>query len=421
MQFEGHTDVAMRGSVGDSPCYSPVQQTVSNLKICMIVHQYYYRDGRVRRYAESLAAAGARVDVVGLRDPGYKEAGKRSGLRTYEIPLARAYHGIGSYIVEYALALFLFFWKLLGLYIRNHYDVIHVHNMPDVLVLSALIPRVLGAKVILDIHDPMPEFYSSKFSSDFSALSVRALQFEEKLMTKLADAIITANLNFARSLAQRGVPANKITVVNNVADGEIFNRARCAHLRQAERTHYTLIYPGTIAERYALDVAIRALPALRNDIPEIRLVILGTQVSHTQDLKRLAVQLGVEPLVEFRPPVPIEKVPCEMAMADAGIYTAIPDAHMDIATPSKVLEFAAMGLPIIASRLTVLEQLFDKDSVLFFEPGNVAEFSNSVRRLYDSPSLAEAMVRNMDVQYVQNRSWEQEFQEYTELLYRLSQ
>lgn len=390
------------------------------IKICMVVHQNYYGDSRVRRYAESLAEAGARVDVLCVRNDKVTsgESGQQ-GIRVITIPVGRVYKNRLSYLFEYALAFTFFSLYLLVLHLRNHYDVIHVHNMPDFLIFTALIPKWLGARLILDIHDPMPEFYTSKYRKPRKTLGVRLLRLQEKWSTRLAHEVITANPYFRENLIRRGVPAGKITVVNNIPDEKIFQRNGYVRDFQNRRQHFTLIYPGTIAPRYRLDIAIRALPKIIPSIPNVRLKIIGPLVDYVEELKHLARQLGVQEFVEFHPAIRISEVPQQLMQADLGIYLALSDAHMNIATPSKVLEFAAMGLPIIASRLKVLETFFPGAALHFVNPGDVEAFAEAVVALHRRPEKRENMVRHADAAFVHAYSWQNEMRKYFALLRRL--
>ncbi len=389
-------------------------------KVCMIVHQYYYRDSRVRRYAEALVEAGTEVDVICVRAPHRPHREILKGVRVFTIPLDRGYKkGMVSYLIEYAIALVLYTLWLLRLYIQNHYDLIHVHNMPDFLVWSALLPRIFGAKLILDVHDPTPEFYMSKYQKPADSRVVRIMRIQERGAARLVHAVIAANNNFKANLAARGIPADKITVVHNLPDLKVFDRAKFAAERSRAREHFTLLYPGTIAPRYNLALAIHAIPMLAPHIPNLRLVIIGPKVDHTDELMALANTLGVADYVEFPASVPADQVPGLIAQADIGIYPALPDAHMDIAVPSKVLEYAVMGIPIVASRLTVLKELFAEDAICFFTPGDVAEFMGCVRALYDAPAKRARLVRNADTSFVETHSWAQERQAYFDLVEKL--
>jgi glycosyltransferase involved in cell wall biosynthesis len=389
------------------------------IKICMIVHQYYYRDPRVRRYAEALADLGVKVDIICPRDPDQPPTSQRDAIRVVSIPLSRGYRQRGNYLFEYALAFVLFTIWLLGLYLKNRYQVIHVNNVPDFLVFAGLIPKMFGAKLILDIHDPMPEFYASKYQSKSDSKAIRLIRVEERLSTWLAHAVITANANFKNNLIKRGTPASKITVVQNLPDPKVFNRNKYRERHEGIKEHFTLIYPGTIAPRYGLDVAIHALPLLVTKIPQLCLLIIGPSVGYVAELVKLAEELGVSSFVRFEPTIPVEEVPLRIIAADVGIYPALRNAHTNIAMPTKVLEYAAMGIPIISSRLQVLEDLFSDSAIMFFEPGNVSEFARCVLELHTHPTRRDELVRNADSIFVRTHSWKNELSAYLNVLNQL--
>lgn len=387
--------------------------------VCMVVYQNYYRDSRIRRYAEGLVASGAVVHVLCLRDAEGLPTSQTKGVKVFTLPLRHATGSLSHYMLAFDAALVLFTVRLLALYLRYHYQVIHVHNMPDYLVLSALIPRAIGARVILDIHDPMPEFYASRYLQAHSKGTVRLLRLQERISVNIAHAVITANTRFQANLVSRGIPASKVTVINNVPDPAVFDRTLYRNGRQGDHP-FTLIYAGTIAPRYGLDVAIGALPHLVGGIPGIKLVLIGgAQPQYLSELRRLAEKLGVAGSVQFRPPISVDQVPQQMAQADIGIYPALPDLHMEIATPSKVVEYAVMGLPIVASRLKVLSQLFGDKAIAFFEPGNPEQLAECVEVLYADPARRRELVENADAAYVCTHSWQAEQQTYFDLLQRL--
>jgi glycosyltransferase involved in cell wall biosynthesis len=387
----------------------------------MVVHQDYYLDARVIRYAEALAEANIEVDVLALSGSTRSKAQLTRGIRVHAIPLKRAYKHRQSYLVEYAVAFVLFSLWLLPLYLRRRHDVIHIHNMPDFLIFTALIPRILGARLILDIHDPMPEVYISKFGSKRDSAAVRFMKAQERYATQTAHVVITANTGFRSMLIRRGVPAHKITVVNNVADPRIFDRSRYPKPTDRADERFVLLYPGTIAPRYGLDVAIRALPELSKQIPHLLLRVIGKHTDHVDELKQLATQLNVSAWVEFRPAIPLHQVPLEMLRAHIGIYSAHSDVHMAVATPSKVLEYAAMGLPVVASQLPVLTEMFSPQAICYFESGNVAQFQDRILELYQNPHRRSELVQAADREYVQKYTWEAERSRYLTVIDELTQ
>jgi glycosyltransferase involved in cell wall biosynthesis len=386
----------------------------------MVVHQDYYTDARVQNYAKALANHGAQVDILCTRPEYASLPALPRGVTLYPVPVGRGYKGWGHYVLEVGSSLLLYGARLLALHLKHRYQVIHAHNMPDVIVFSGLTPKLLGAKLLLDIHDPMPEFYMAKFGMSKRNLVERLLRVEERISCLAATAVIAASDPFRENLIKRGVRASKITVVRNMPDPLLFDRVRYDKPGRSTDGRFTLFYAGTIAPRYGLHVAVQAMPALVKDIPGIRLVIIGTITEYARELVTLAEQLGVPDAVEVRPAIPLREVPGQMAQADVGIYTALPDAHMSIATPGKVLEYATMGIPVVASRLPVLEQMLGDPAVIFFEPGNVAQFADQVRRLYKDPELGKTLVQAADAAFVQRRSWASEQQAYLDLLARLT-
>jgi len=401
---------------------------LSLARVCILVHQYSYRHARVQRFAETLADAGVQVDLLCLRERAQPATGQLRGVRVMGIPVSRNLRLVGGLLAEYLAAFCAFSVRLPWLQLRNRYQLIQVHNMPDFLVFAALVPRLLGARVVLDICDPMPEFYMSKSGSGRrDGWGLKLLKLEEKLSTSFAHAITCANSNFRDCLAGRGVPVDKITVINYVPDPRLFHadftrsETTAAHLAPRQAGAFTLIYPGTIAPRYGLEVAIRALPLLVPRIPALRLLIMGPWREHSDVLEGLVRQLGVASHVEFRPPVPVNDIAAEIAKADAGIYTALPDPHMSIAVPLKVLEYAAVGVPIITSRLKIMEDLFSDSSVMFFRPGDPADFARCVLELYLNPERKAVLVQNAARELVGSHSWDAERRRYFDLLGRLLQ
>jgi glycosyltransferase involved in cell wall biosynthesis len=387
----------------------------------MIVHKNYYQDPRVRRYVESLVKTGALVDVIcPPQDPNFDVVFQvQDQIRVHVIPIRHAGGNKVGYALEY---LFSFIWYSLRLSIlcfRNRYTIVHVHNMPDFLIFAAVIPKIKGTPLVLDIHDPMPEVFISKYGEQSNKLMQNLIKWQEKISCWLADEVITVNSTCKTNLINRGIPPEKITVVHNFPNSDIFDRERYLNECGAPRKYFTLIYPGTLAPRYGLETVVRALVQLKEKIPEIRLLIFCQSTPYKDELQRLANQLGVSSCIEFKRLVPHEEMPHELIKADIGIYPAVNDIHMSLATPTKVLEFSAMGIPIVSSRLKMVEELFGDSAIMFFESGNVSQFAERVMELYQNPTLCEELTANAYQIFVQNFSWEHEFQIYLEMLHRL--
>src|SRR5262249_5498923 len=137
-----------------------------------------------------------------------------NGVQIHRLPISRRRGSSLRYLYEYLVVGILGAVKLARLHFRRRLDVVHVHNMPDILVLAALIPRLAGSKVILDVHDPMPELYMS-WNHRPDSLLVKLLRIQEKVSYAFADRIISVNETMRENLSAKGIAKNKIFIVNN--------------------------------------------------------------------------------------------------------------------------------------------------------------------------------------------------------------
>lgn len=405
-------------NLGDQNDGNKVQ--LSGMRVCIIVNQIYYTDARVMSYANVLAQAGAEVDVIASKHSDRNDPEQHPNIKVYSTPIARIYRDGLDYMSNYIISTIFLVLYASWMYFKRKYQIIHVNNMPDTLILAAIVPRMLGAKVILDIHDPMPNVFMSKYNIGPDHAVVQFFKVQEKISAGISDAVITANPLFKDLLSQRGIPVEKILVINNIPNPKFFNRQKIEEKKHEPSGKFTLIFPGTIAPRYCLEIAIKALPVLTKSIPNLQLKIIGKHSQHAEKLVALGSELKVAEFINFVPFMPTEQIPSEIFKADVGIYTALPDPHMSIAMPGKVLEFVTIGIPVVASRVPILEAFFNDESILFFTPGNIDEFCEHILRLYRTPSLRESLVKNANNMFTDKYSWKKEFEQYLALIHKLA-
>src|SRR4051794_30261786 len=182
----------------------------------MLAHTCYLRDPRVRREAEALAEKGFEVHVVSLSE---QRNGKRepthavvNGVQVHRLPIRRKGGGYLRYVFEYASVGILGAWKLARLHFERKLRVVHVHNMPDILVLAAMVPRLGGSKLVLDVHDPMPELFMTWTNCRPDNLLIRLLRLQERISCKLADKVVSVNETMRENLQTKGVPDEKIFI-----------------------------------------------------------------------------------------------------------------------------------------------------------------------------------------------------------------
>ena len=160
-------------------------------RICMVAYTDYHVDTRVRREAEALVKRGDSVDMVCLNDEHRPASQIDNGVRLFEISIGR-YRGadIKKYLISYIWFFLTATYKLTVLQIRNRYQIVQVHTMPDFMVFVAIVPKLFGAKVILDVHDLMPELYQSKFKLSSRHPVIRFITWIERCSIRFADRAI---------------------------------------------------------------------------------------------------------------------------------------------------------------------------------------------------------------------------------------
>lgn len=363
----------------------------------MVTHSVYLRDSRIRRYSDYLAEEGHHVDIICLASEDGASQSSSERITVYPLSLTRMRRERLGLIADWFFVAISMFFKLSFLDLRKRYDLVHVHNMPDFLVFCGLIPRLRGCPVILNVHDPVPELARSKLGLSEHHPIIRGLLFLERISIAFSSHVITATPEFRNILIRRGVPSEKITVISNAANPLFFQAWDRSKELLTNNGRFVLLYVGTVAVRYGLDVCIRALPYLKEQIPQILLRIvpkIKKEGQALEDCLNLAVKLGVRDLVETTDPIPLEEMPRIMSEADIGVYPAYSDCHMDIALSLKIPEMAAVGLPIIATRLPVLVELFGDDGIAFIPPNDPQAMAWKVLDLYRAPEYADQLAEH---------------------------
>jgi glycosyltransferase involved in cell wall biosynthesis len=309
--------------------------------------------------------------------------------------------------------------RLTRLHRQKPYDTVQVHNLPDFLVFCALIPKLQGVPIILDLHDLMPEFFAGRFGQDGSPLLARLIRWQERLACRFADHVITVSEHWRQTLIKRGVPTHQCSVVMNVADENIFHLPADDQLCWHQDGKFRLIYHGTIFYRYGLDLALQAVAQLRHDMPNIHLTILG-KGRFTPTLIEMAHKLDLLDHVtirdEFRP---AEELPELIRTNDIGVVPYRNDVFTDGLLPTKLMEYAALGLPAVAARTTAIEGYFRDTMVEFFEPGDADDLARTIRMLYEDPDRREALAQDSE-KFNQRYNWTNIGGEYVALVDRLS-
>ncbi|KRE32493.1 hypothetical protein ASG82_23670 [Mycobacterium sp. Soil538] len=361
------------------------------MRVCLVRQYYVPLDTRVLREAEALVASGHEVDLVCLRDEGEPSRERRSGLRIYRLPVPRKRGGSTLWpLVEYILFFCAATLLVSVLHVRHRYAVVQANSVPDFLVFVAAIPRLLGARAVLDLHECMPEFYASKFGSGPHHPGVRLMALIERFSIRFADAAITVTDPMRDQFVARGADPEKITVVLNGADETVFDPTR--YLPRAPDGEFRLVCHGSIEERYGLDTVIEAVALLADELPGLRLRIYG-RGTYKQELERLVADLGVGDRVWFSQGfVPIDELIQALAEADAGVVAMKQDAFRDLTVATKMYDFITMRKPQLVSRTRSVEVYFDEVAFALFRSDDPVDLARAIREVVADPQRRVAMV-----------------------------
>jgi len=380
-----HDVKASAGSRSQDPVSVPV---LAGKRAGMVVFSSYPTDPRPRRAIEALLHEGMSIDLVCRGDENEPKRESLDRLQISRIPIKRSRAGKLSYAYQYALFILVSTWILAVRAIRNRYDLIYVHNMPDVLVLTSIIPKALGAKVILDQHDPMPELMMTIFNSDERSWSVRLITWLEKWSVERVDLVLTVNAACKRIFGRRSCAPEKIGVVMNCPDASIFPFRSALAGPRHDSQPFTIMYHGSLVERNGLDLAVGALEIVRKTISNVELRIYGRRTPFLDRVMDQVRERGLTDCVRYLGSKSLEDLVNEIARCDVGVIPNHRNPFTEINTPTRIFEYLALGKPVIAPRTPGIQDYFTDDSLFFFESGDADELARELCEVYADPERA---------------------------------
>jgi len=387
------------------------------MRACMVAYTFYENDNRVRRYAETLVKHGAEVDVIALRREGLPYHSVIEGVNVYRIQ-RRSIDEKGKFSYLYRLMKYLVrsSVKLGQMHLRKRYDVVHAHNVPDFEVFAGIIPKLTGAKVILDIHDILPEFYGSKFNKDSNSFSYKMVLWIERFSAAFADHVIISNDLWVKYYTERAIGKSRCTVILNYPDPRIFH-----HVPQEKKENggkITMIYPGTLNWHQGVDIAIRAFANIAGKYPEVTFFIYGD--GPTRDsLIQLTRELELEGRIILAGLVPIDEISGVMSRADIGVVPKRANSFGNEAFSTKILEFMALGVPVIVSNTKIDKYYFGDDLVMFFENENVDDLAAKMELMITNNEIRGKYIKN-SLEYIQENNWDVKKRIYLDLISSLT-
>ncbi len=344
----------------------------------IVVHSFFLRDSRAYRHAKALVDRGWEIDVVCAKDVGEAPRETRGPIRIRRMPGLRRGGSASRKVLEYASFGLSSLVTVTAWWIRRRHRLVYVLGIPNFIVFSAVVPRLFGARVLLDMRDPFPEFYLSKYGAHERGGAPRWLLAEERLSARFASRVLAVHPPLAQ-LYTRSIPLDRITVVWNAPDPSLFGGDP-----GRDPDDRTLLYTGTVTHPYGIDIAILAVARLKDEIPRLRLRIVG-HGELMKTLHDLAHREGVDDLVSFEPFVPFESVASVIRGSWLGVQPNRELPIMRLSLSTKVLEWCHLGLPAVVGRTEPLEEMFPDDELLFHDRGDLDGMCERIREAHADP------------------------------------
>jgi glycosyltransferase involved in cell wall biosynthesis len=367
-------------------------------RAAVIVFAYYPSDVRVMRSAQAMHEAGMEVELLCLQQFFEEPRRERiAGVEVFRTAVKKCRGGKLSYAFQY-LTFFVrsFFWLFRG-QLGRRYDVVHIHNMPDFLVFSAVLAKLLGAQIVLDLHDPTPEVFISVYGLAGDYWLVRLLRYIEKLSISFADLVLTPNVAFRDLFVARSCPPNKIKIVMNSPLEEVFPFKEPSEQVFASRSttaSFVVMYHGTLVERHGLHTAVEAIALLREIIPSLRFHIYGEETPYLRDqILPLVEKLELQSRVQYFGEQPQHVISRAVSNCDLGVVPNLRTVFTEINLPTRIFEYLALGKPVIVPKTRGIQDYFNVDNMLFFGGGEVESLASQIKWVFDHPREASAFAR----------------------------
>jgi glycosyltransferase involved in cell wall biosynthesis len=378
------------------------------MRACMVAYTFYEKDSRVRRYAELLVKRGYSVDAFALLWEGQSERQELiNGVRVFRIQ-RRIKNEKSTF--AYLRKLLLFFVRSMFALIREQlkkpYDLIHIHSVPDFEVFAAWYPKLTGSRVILDIHDIVPEFYASKFGVSSDSLTFKLLVVVERLSAAFCDHVISSNHIWQKRLQGRLGNRAKVTTILNMPDTQFFHKKG----RNRDDNRFIILYPGSLNYHQGLDLAIHAFVLIKDEVPEADFHIYGSG-EQLEFLKSLVVHLKLQDRVFIMGSVPLSRISSVIENADLGIVPKRKTIFGDEAFSTKVLEFMTMGVPVIVPDTAVDKYYFNDSVATFFKANDDRSLADAMLLLIRNAELRKTLAHNA-TEFAKGYDWNEHSIEY---------
>jgi glycosyltransferase involved in cell wall biosynthesis len=341
-------------------------------------------DSRVWKEACSLRQNGYEVSVLCPKGKGHEQGYERlEGVHIYRHPMVPEGNSPLGYIWEFACALFWEFLFSWWIFLRRGFHVIQGCNPPDDIFLVALPFKIFGVKYIFDHHDANPELYVSKYEK--KGFLYKVLVLLEKLTYHFSDVVIATNESYRQlAISRGGLAPEDVFVVRNGPDLKTFVPVTPNPALKYGKP-YLVGYVGTMSVQEGLDILLDVAEHIKNQgRRDVHFSCVGGGPG-LAGLRLMAKTKNIEDTVNFTGRVPDQQLLEVLSTADVCVNPDKPCEMNDVSTMIKIMEYMALGKPIVQFNLK--EGRFSAgEASLYSNNGNqVADFADKILWLLERP------------------------------------
>ena len=348
-------------------------------------------DRRVWMEATTLTKAGYEVSIICPKGKGYEKSYEViDDIHIYRHPMPPEISSVVGYITEYAAAVFWEFYLAHRVWRERGFDIIHICNPPDLLFITAgWFKLIKGCKVIFDHHDINPEMYEAKYGR--RDIFYYGLRLVERLTFALADTVISTNESYRKIALTRGHKKPEDVFV--VRSGPDLSRFQPLPIDETYKRNkkYLVGYLGVMGEPEGIDYLLESIRHIVGDRKrqDIHFMLIGSGPMFEQ-MQNLAVQLGVSKFVEFTGRIPDSELLARLSSCDVCVNPDKKMPYNDKSTMNKIMEYMAMGKPIV--QFDLLEGRHSAREASVYAKGNDSiDFADKILELLADPQKREQM------------------------------
>lgn len=364
---------------------------MSRRRACLVRQAARIETAMVRE-AEALVQDGYDVDLVIMRPPAAEYWGDLPDRVTVRaLPLRRRRGSTARYLLDYAAFALLASLVVLVQHLRRPYDVVQVQSMPDALVVVGLLPRLLGAGLVMKIAEPTPQLAETLGQGP---LAQRLLGRIQLWSAGVADAAVVVTDELRADLVGRGADQDRMHVVLNVPSDSLVDLAPdpgSSTAPDADRG-FSIVCHGTILERYGQDTIVRAVARVRDRLPDARIVLTGS-LEDWPEFKQLVADLGLGDVVEHHEWLPYPDLVRLVRDAHVGVVAQKPSSYSHLVHTNKMFEYLLLGVPAVVGRLGATRALLADDEVAWFDADDADDLARVLVALHDDERARDRLVR----------------------------